>query len=562
MITKIKQFLNRLNRRDTRLIRNKFKPVLITLLVIGVFFFAKANFAATTQILNDDYANNSLIKKKQDAIKKGNNQESWMYESLGSNTVSGIIALSGEIPDDVLKGKQTSWIPSGMLGQTTQLIASTYNQPASGIQYIAQVKDNFLGKPVYAQGVGYKGLSPLLPLWKTFRNAVYAIFSIIFVGMGIAIMLRIKISPQAVVTIQTAIPKLISSLILVTFSYAIVGLLIDLSYFVQSFVIALLFQGTGINNLSSDLFAQNNGIYGPFVKSITNALSGTIFAPGDNIFLNNLKGLTTMDFIRSVVLISQFAPTWMASLLGILIGAISGLLIGGIPSGGIGALPGAIIGGLLGAAVITLVIEIIIFILIIKFFIGLIKAYFNLILKIITGPLEIAMGALPNSKMGFSSWILDVVANLAVFPICVIYIVLVSLILNQLTQFSTIWTPSLLTVASIQLTPTILVQIIFGLGALMLLPKLPTMIPEFIFQLKPSPWGKAIGETFSSITTPIGKVAQTGGKAGVDYADQRVGDINGTKWQKTVSFANRLLGGKNYRKNVDRDSTTQDDEVL
>ena len=43
-------------------------------------------------------------------------------------------------------------------------------------------------------------------------------------------MFRAKINPQTVVTIQSAIPKAVVALILVTFSYAIAGLMIDLMY--------------------------------------------------------------------------------------------------------------------------------------------------------------------------------------------------------------------------------------------------------------------------------------------------------------------------------------------
>jgi hypothetical protein len=228
----LKNFFHRLNYRDTRIVPKIFKPIFIIILIIGVFFLAKNNLAQTPtpdQSTNDDWTKYSLIKQKQDAIKKGNNQESWLFESLSSNAVSFLIALVGEIPDSVLQGKSVGWIPGGMIGQTTKLAANTFYQPVSGIQYIAQLKDNFLGKPTYAaQGIGFAGLAPLIPIWQVFRNMVYVLFSIVLVGIGLSIMLRIKISPQAVITIQSAIPKLITSLILVTFSYAIAGLLIPL----------------------------------------------------------------------------------------------------------------------------------------------------------------------------------------------------------------------------------------------------------------------------------------------------------------------------------------------
>src|SRR5258708_14361646 len=44
------------------------------------------------------------------------------------------------------------------------------------------------------------------------------------------IMFRVKISPQVVVSVQSALPKIAIALVLVTFSYAIAGFLIDIMY--------------------------------------------------------------------------------------------------------------------------------------------------------------------------------------------------------------------------------------------------------------------------------------------------------------------------------------------
>jgi hypothetical protein len=347
--------------------------------------------------------------------------------------------------------------------------------------------------------------------------------------MGIAIMLRIKISPQAVVTIQTAIPKLISSLILVTFSYAIVGLLIDVSYFVQAFVINLILsssQGTNTSPVATLLQKIIDGVGSLFSNP---DLSSDIVNTVTDL---SVKNLTNMGFIKASFIITQFVPYFMIEILG----GILGTIVGGIGGG--------TITGLLGGGILAMIFTIIIFVLLIKFFIGLIKAYFNLILKIITGPLEIAMGALPNSKMGFSSWILDVVANLAVFPICSIYIVLIYFIINQISYFGTLWTPSLLTLGILTSTPTIAIRLIIGIGAILLLPKLPTMIPEFIFMIKPSPWGKAIGESFGSI--PGGKLVskgvQTGAKSGVQLVDDVAGTGTGNRfWNKAITAVNKVV---------------------
>ena len=79
-------------------------------------------------------------------------------------------------------------------------------------------------------GTGFDGLKPLLPLWTVFRNIVYILFVLVFVIIGVAIMLRLKIDPRTVMTIQNQIPKLIIGILLVTFSFSIAGFLIDIMY--------------------------------------------------------------------------------------------------------------------------------------------------------------------------------------------------------------------------------------------------------------------------------------------------------------------------------------------
>jgi hypothetical protein len=88
---------------------------------------------------------------------------------------------------------------------------------------------------------------------------------------------------------------------------------------------------------------------------------------------------------------------------------------------------------------------------------------------------------------------------------------------------NTIWNPPMLLGSGI-LGPAI------GIGALMMLSKLPTMIPEFIFQIKPSPIGKAIGESFA----PIGKAASGYAKYGVDA---------GVKWTNKTLGSPGTSGG-------------------
>ena len=50
-----------------------------------------------------------------------------------------------------------------------------------------------------------------------------------------------------------------------------------------------------------------------------------------------------------------------------------------------------------------------------------------------------------------------------------------------------------------------------GVAGLSLLSKLPKMVPQYIFMIKPSPWGQAIGEGLGEITKNSMVQTATGG---------------------------------------------------
>jgi hypothetical protein len=462
--------------------------------------------------------------QKQSAIKNGTGLESWTDEAMGSNMMSLFTGMVGEVPENIFTVDASkpsivkNYIPGGAFGTMNNMIAALNTPPASGIEYIAQVKDSFLGKPAYAQGVGFNGLQFLLPLWRGFRNAVYVIASIIFVVIGLMIMLRVKISPQAVVTVQSAIPQLITTLILVTFSYAIAGLVIDIFNFIQALVVALLFSVKGVP-LTSSLFSGSITSGFPIVSDLINWIS-SVFTNSNFKFSN----LSNPDLRDLQMLTYRAVPGWVSLvMLGGLLGSIVfGFLLGGLTAilgsgtNWIGDMAGRVVGGaaggLIGGLLVPIILCIIVAIWLIKLYFGLLKCYVTLIFKIVLAPLEIGIGAFPNSKIGFSTWILDVAANMAVFPVVGIFLVLLNMIIDAVSAngilSSAVWAPSLISAGGI--SPSIIGAAI-GLAGLALVSKLPEMVPQFIFMIKPSPWGQAIGEGLSkNMATGLGNQVMGG----------------------------------------------------
>jgi len=488
------KFLHHLNRRDTRLF-----PYFKNLFLLLVLFFT-AFFAGQTLAQN-------IYQDTNDAIKQGTNQEAWLNNGLNTNLVALLNGLVGEIPENVVNGTSFFWIPGGLAGTTNNAIASLYQPPASGIQYIAQVKDNFLGKPAYAQGVGFKGLEPLIPIWRNFRNFTYILASIAFILIGLLIVLRVKISPQAVISIQNAVPQLVTTLLLITFSYAIAGLLIDLSYVFQAIAVGLIYPevftnaGTFLNEVF-EFFATKL-----FFLNTINPSLGTFTNPNMSVLL----GVLTIPILVTIGL-----ATFLGTIIG-LVGALPALLFNpaAIPAAGLAT-------GGVAFVLSSLIITIAMLIWIIKFLFGIFKAYAMIIFKIVIAPLEIAIGAFPGSKIGFSTWAMDLIANILVFPISFLFILLSNKIVisvlftgntmeilelflniikgNPTTNDFGLWAPQILGGGGIAGAGLIAVGAI-SISTLFLLSKLPEMIPQFIFMLKPSPWGTAIGQT----TLPGGK---------------------------------------------------------
>lgn len=484
----LKKLIHHLNRRQTRLLPRLSTSKKIIIILLVVFLSSQI-----TRLVKAQGFENYI-----EAIENPS-QESWVLSSLDS-TVTGTLHMLidiGNLPSQ-FANKDQSWVPGGALGTTNQLIASLYRPQASGLEYIAQSVDTFLGKPAYAQSNdGLRSLQPLIPIWRGFRNLVYILTSLIFVAVGVLVMLRVKTSPQTIVTIQNSIPKIISTLILVTFSYAIAGLLIDLMNVIQGIFIALLFTVQG-KSLDQSLFQQS------FTENITDlGVKEFSFA---SLSHPNLSSVYNLSF--------RLLPLNTLLLLGGLVGAVVGIFAG-VGSGTFLATFGFMT--MTGIVIVLLVLVIMVLIWQLQFFFGLIKNYVSVIFKVVLAPLEIGAGAIPGLKVGFGSWLLQIVANLAVFPISLGFMVMANLIIegvqNGIGQKNPLWMPSIMNPSGnlVEWFASVsggLPAAAIGLSAIFLISKLPKTIPEAIFQIKQSAWDKAGADTIAPFSK-FGKFAAT-----------------------------------------------------
>jgi len=126
-----------------------------------------------------------------------------------------------------------------------------------------QVKNvPIIGNRVYAAEYGLIGENIVLEFWKLTRNIAYAMLSVVMIVIGAMIMIRRKINPQLVVSVESAIPKIVIAVILITFSYPI-----------GATAAALL---TPFANLAKDLLKQLYDAIGVTGVDYVSSISGLI----------------------------------------------------------------------------------------------------------------------------------------------------------------------------------------------------------------------------------------------------------------------------------------------
>ena len=144
------------------------------------------------------------------------------------------------------------------LGFVSNLIVLPFsNPPASGVAwaYSGLADAGFINKSFAAEGIGMGSIQPFAKIWKIFRDVTYLLLVVVLIAIGFMVMFRTKINPQTVISVENSLPKIIISLILITFSFAIAGFMIDLMYILIAIIVSILspvysfepgFGGTGL----------------------------------------------------------------------------------------------------------------------------------------------------------------------------------------------------------------------------------------------------------------------------------------------------------------------------
>jgi len=429
---------------------------------------------------------------------------------LGGTKSAGFFSSLVETMRASLNGLPLSENEALVLGPSSQgvlpILASTVSYfyavpPASSTEYLADLGKNFgFVKTSYAQAntSGWNGLKPILEIWKTFRNVAYTFLIIVFVVIGIMIMLRIKIGAKTAVSFQDAIPRLAMTLLFITFSYAIAGLIIDLANVVGALGISII-DPSGFKDFFISFI--RDWIIKPLTAFL--ALFTNLQNPSEALNDKN-PGLLYFTYLF------MKEGSSYASIIGFILNPINLILLSiGVPFKALNAiekfplldafnLPGKII---------SLVFSIILIGIYIKLIWALLKTYITIIVTIIFSPFQIMLNAIPGND-SMSKWLSNLIGNVAVFPAVLIMFAILSKLLEIINGFpggaNSLWVPSPLTPPARGSSNASIVTSIIGFGMLLLISKVPDMVKEAV-KISASKYGSAIGEALKPATQPLKK---------------------------------------------------------
>lgn len=394
------------------------------------------------------------------------------------------------------------------------LVFDSTGRTISGIEYSKNLIKRFSPvTEVKAQGVGYSGLTWLQTYWSGFRNISYALLVLVIIVFAFMIMFRVKLSPQTVISVQSALPKIIVAMILITFSYAIAGFAIDLMYVISG-LFALLLNTAG--------FATGNNAW----LMISGTGAGYSIAGGFWVFFVML-GYAVMFLVAGIW---SFITT----------------LAGGL----------SIFGAVVSIIFIIMTVWVLVLMIIytIKIPYVLLKTLISFYISVITGPIQILAGTIVPS-MGFGIWFKKLMADILVFPVTgLLFWFMWSTLWTSYHQAgldiarglwlpsADMWAPGIIGSAH-DMSGLIFLAISFGI--MTLIPKVPGLLKQFIMGEKFT-GGSDIGGAAAIATVGAGlgttyaqgrseKYAAAATATGLTPAQQAALTKKSTTWGKVVT---------------------------
>ena len=511
----------------------KIGVIIVTayLLILSIFF--KFNNSTTNKV--DNFTQYEKYKKQEINAFVNNPDLKKTPEGRLSIKIYGSM-ICGLFGEECNNGKsEIQNFNRSFSGVITNLLVFPYdNPPSSGIQWAFNGLQNagFIQKSYAAQGIGFASINVFAPIWKGFRNAAYLILVIILVAIGFMVMFRMKLNPQTVISVENALPKIVLTLILITFSFAIVGFLIDLMYIVTILSIDIIGTGAGVAETTDiqNRILTDNALFNADIFKVDVYFKGIAGLMG--ILPNALRVMLSMiiSFITGLIalkLIGALSPIISDFLGKAAIGGSGGIVIANVSvelkMGTIIGIILAVILGLLAAPIFLWIIFLIVvflglIFLMFRIFLTLVTSLVMIILYIIFSPLLLLMEAIPGQS-AFSSWLKTLVGNLIVFPTVAVLFLVIYAINKYIPVFPSSYIPGNSPPTPVFTPPLLagidsyaLVAVING-SILLMIPDLVKMVKEKIAGKSPGlPIGPGLffGGVGATAGTGLGLISQFG----------------------------------------------------
>jgi hypothetical protein len=339
-----------------------------------------------------------------------------------------------------------------LFGMMTSAITLPYQSPPASFAY--WFKDGlenagFVPKSYAAEGIGFSSIKGYRSIWSIFRNLSYLILVVVIVAIGFMIMFRMKINPQTVVSVENALPRIVTTLIYITFSFAIAGFLIDLMYVMIAVVISVLSQ-LNIGSLRPEniqmhineymmagfggiwpydkVYLEGSGPVGAGAKLAGSTL-GPAFSTG-SAFFNVLPDVIKLPFktIITFAVGNMITKGLLTDNLNNFFKALTNISAAGFSIGNIPLLLGVIIqiavfyiiSGYVPGLILGLLILLSILKLLFDIFVLILSSYITIILLVIFSPIYLLMEAIPGRDT-FKNWWMSLLGELLTFPLIILF---------------------------------------------------------------------------------------------------------------------------------------------
>jgi len=509
------------------ILRKTFSFTKKAVIIVGTFFIIISLFLHFINKDKPQATQPDVMEKNRQEIYKIINDPKLNSTKEGKASIaiiqSVMCGLVGEACTDNPKDNETNFNHS-LFGFMANLIALPYvNPPASGVYWVANGLQNagFIPKTYAAEGIGFASIRGLMNIWKALRNVSYMILVLVIVAIGFMIMFRIKLNPQTVISIESSLPKIVMALILITFSFAIVGFMIDLMYVLIILIIAILGSADpGFNVISWQsqyLQAGPGSIFG----GIIGPNIGTVLLALPNALLNLMPVVGRIvkylgSFVGFIILYplikGQFESTtamWTAAIPtpGTLPAGIAGFFVhlGNVlklvlhtgTSRFLLLLSMTIGANLIIPLFIGLIILITVVFVFFRIFFILFGAYTKIILYIIISPIYLLLEAIPGQN-SFSSWMKNLLSQLIIFPTAIAIFVAGDVIIRSVGKTDNFFQLPFIYGINAQSMATLITMAI-----LFITPELLQTVQKLIVP-KPFPVEAGLGSFFSGAKTAVG----------------------------------------------------------